>query len=263
MRAYWAIVSARFRMLLQYRAAAAAGFGTQLFWGLIRIMIFAAFYRASARPQPMSLPQVVDYVWLGQAMFALMPWSVDSEVAAMVRSGTVVYELLRPLDLYSLWFSRVVAARTAPTLLRAVPMLIIAGLFFGLRPPASAPAGAAWLLTMLGALLLACAMSALLTISILWTISGEGIINLMGVAAFICSGMIIPLPLFPSWAQPVLNFLPWRGLLDIPARVYSGNLPAGDVAMLFVHQLLWAAALIAGGRYMLARATRRLVVQGG
>ena len=43
MRAYWAIFSARFRALLQYRAAAAAGCVTQVFWGLIRVMIFAGF----------------------------------------------------------------------------------------------------------------------------------------------------------------------------------------------------------------------------
>ena len=263
MRSYWAIVSARFRTLLQYRAAAAAGFGTQLFWGLIRVMIFAAFYGVSTRPQPMSLPQVVDYVWLGQAMFALMPWSVDSELAAMIRSGTVVYELLRPLDLYSLWFSRAIAARTAPTLLRAVPMFIVAGLFFGLRAPASPASAAAWVLAMMGALLLACAISTLLTISLLWTISGEGLINLMSGAVMICSGMIIPLPLFPDWAQPVLNFLPFRGLLDVPARIYSGNLPPGEAGALFAQQVLWAAALVAMSRWLLARGTRRLVVQGG
>ncbi len=52
--AYCAILSARFRMLLQYRAAAFAGFVTQLFWGLIRVMIFSAFYRSSNAPQPMT-----------------------------------------------------------------------------------------------------------------------------------------------------------------------------------------------------------------
>ena len=35
MRAYAAIFGARFRVLLAYRAAAAAGLTTQLFWGLI------------------------------------------------------------------------------------------------------------------------------------------------------------------------------------------------------------------------------------
>ena len=41
------VVSARFRVLLQYRAAAIAGLGTQIFFGLVLVMIYEAFYRSS------------------------------------------------------------------------------------------------------------------------------------------------------------------------------------------------------------------------
>jgi len=50
---YMAVLSARCRMLLQYRAAAVAGFGCQLFWGLIRMMIFQAFYENADAAVPM------------------------------------------------------------------------------------------------------------------------------------------------------------------------------------------------------------------
>ena len=62
MKAYAAVVSARFRMLLQYRVAALAGLGTQVFWGLIRMMFFTAFYRSTTAPQPMSLTDVITYI---------------------------------------------------------------------------------------------------------------------------------------------------------------------------------------------------------
>ena len=136
MRSYWALFTARFRMLLQYRAAAAAGFGCQLFWGLIRMMIFEAFYRSSTLSQPMTYPEVVTYIWLTQATILLAIIRCDSEVRAMVRSGNVAYELVRPVDLYSLWFFRAVAARTAPVLMRMVPLLAVATLFLGLGAPA-------------------------------------------------------------------------------------------------------------------------------
>ena len=116
-RGYRAIFSARFRMLLQYRAAAVAGFGTQLFWGLIRMMIFTAFYGASRKAYPLTLQDTITYIWLGQAVLQMLPWNMDADVRAMVRTGTVAYELLRPLDLYTQWFMRSIAARAAPTLL--------------------------------------------------------------------------------------------------------------------------------------------------
>ena len=263
MKPYWAVVSARFRMLLQYRAAAVAGFGTQLFWGLIRVMIFEAFYRSATAPQPMVLPDVVTYIWLGQAFLAMLPWNVDTDIRAMVRSGNVAYELVRPLNLYALWFSRAIAMRAAPTLLRAIPMFIVAGLLFGMAAPPSWASAGAWAFATLGALLLSCATTTLLNISLLWTVSGDGITILVTTAAILLSGLMIPMPLFPDWAQPVLRILPFRGVGDSPFRLYMGHIPPDQVVAVVAHQVVWTLALIALGYRMLRRGMRRLVVQGG
>lgn len=262
MRPYLAILSARFRVLLQYRAAAVAGFGTQLFWGLIRMMIFAAFYENAAAAAPMSEDHVITYIWLGQAFFAMFPLWVDRDVHNLIRTGNVAYELLRPADLYSLFYTRMLAQRVAPTLLRSIPMLIIATVAGWIRWPGPA-ALAAWAATMLGALMLSCALSTLMTISMFWTISGQGIARLTMGMGFLLSGMVIPLPLFPDSLQPVLTALPFRGVCDAPYRVFTGHIPLSGVPLALAHQLGWVAALVVLGRWLLARATRRLVIQGG
>ena len=204
MTGYRALVSARFRMLLQYRAAAVAGLGTQLFWGLIRVMVFTAFYRSSTVAQPMALEDMVTYVWLGQAFIAMLPWNVDREVQILIRSGAVSYELLRPWDLYNAWYSRAVALRTAPTLLRSVPIVVIALLFLDMEPPASPASATAFVLAMAGALLLSCAITTLLTITLMWTVSGEGVTHLATGIITMLSGMIVPLPLFGLWTRPTV-----------------------------------------------------------
>ena len=95
MISYWAVLSAQFRALLQYRAAAIAGLGTQVFWGLIRVMIFQAFFRSTTAEQPMEVGDVLTYVWLSQAFLALLPWNQDNDLRALIRTGGVGYELLR------------------------------------------------------------------------------------------------------------------------------------------------------------------------
>lgn len=263
MKAYWAILSARFRVLLQYRAAALAGFGTQLFWGFIRVMIFTAFYQSTTVAQPMTLRETINYIWLGQALLLLVPWNQDREVEHLIRTGNVAYEIIRPLDLYWFWFCRAVALRVAPVLLRAIPMFLVAGLFLGLDlPPTMASAGA-FAAAMLGALLLSSAITTLSTISMFWTISGEGIIRFFPTISVILCGLIIPLPLFPDWAQPVLNILPFRGVMDVPFRLYMAHIPPQQAPALVAHQLAWTAGLIMLGRMLLARGLRRVVVQGG
>lgn len=263
MQSYWAIFSTHFRLYLQYRTAALAGFGTQLFWGLIRVMIFAAFYRASKKPQPMTYEEVVSYIWLGQAMFVMIPWTVNRDLRDLIRSGGVAYELLRPLDLYFFWFCRILARRLAPTILRAIPMLIIASLFLGLKIPSTWEALAGWLLTTFGAFLLSSAFTAVTTISLLWTIAGEGVAQLSATIVILFSGLVIPLPLFPDWAQPIIAFLPFRGLGDVPFRAYIGHIPAEQILSAFMHQAIWIIALVVYGRLLLARGLKRLVVQGG
>ena len=126
MRPYRAVLSARFRMLLQYRARAIAGFGTQLFWGFVRIMVFDAFYGSHTGAKPMELTAVITYIWLGQAFLGMLPWNVDNDVLDLVRTGDVAYEFLRPVDAYALWFARALAWRTATPLLRAIPMFLFA-----------------------------------------------------------------------------------------------------------------------------------------
>jgi len=262
-RPYLSILGARFRVLLQYRAAAVAGFGTQLFWGLIRMMIFTGFYASTTRAQPMSLPQVITYVWLGQALFAMLPWSLDAEIRAMIRSGAVAYELVRPLDLYSWWYCRCLAARVAPTLLRSLPLFCVAGIFFGLQAPPSWSSGIAWFAATVGSLLVGCAFSNLMNISLLWTITGDGISRLVPTLVFALSGMLLPLPLFPNWAQRILAFIPFRDMVDLPFRLYVGQIPAVDAGSVLAQQIAWTLILMFFGRWLLARGLSRLVVQGG
>ena len=263
MSGYRAIISARFRTLLQYRVAAVAGIGTQIFWGLILVMVLEAFCRSTTEPQPMTIQQVTTYVWLGQCFLLLLPWNVDRDIQALIRSGDVGYELLRPLDLYNHWFCRVLAYRSAPTLLRSLPLLPFAALFFGMEAPDSWAAAGAFGLAMLGALLLSCAITNLLNITLMWTVSGQGIVSLAPSVVLVFSGSLVPLPLFPEWTQTLLNILPFRGLVDTPFRLYLGHIPPGGLLLHLGHQLVWAGALVVFGRWLLSRGVRRLVVQGG
>lgn len=272
LRPYAAIVSVRFRMLLQYRAAAIAGLWTQMFFGLVLIMIYEAFYRsARVAAQPMAFPQVASYVWLGQALLAMLPWNVDAEIRAMVRSGAVAYELCRPVDLYGLWYARAVAQRTAPTLLRAAPMAVFAMLGlpllglggWRLAPPASLAAGAGFAAALLCAFVLGCAISTLINITLMWTVAGDGIILLSTSAVSLFSGLAVPLPMFPEWAQSTLRWLPFASLFDLPFRIYSGHIAVDGLLPVIARQLGWAIAIVAFGRWLLGRGMRRLVMQGG
>lgn len=263
MISYWAILSARFRSLLQYRSAALAGLITQVVWGLIRVMIFQAFYRSTNAEQPMSGSDVETYIWLGQAFLAALPWNIDTDLRAMIRSGGIGYELVRPVDLYWYWLSRALSWRTAPMLMRALPLLVFAFVLMGMSPPVSVGAGLAFAVSMCAAIVLSSAITTFLNVTMLWTITGDGITQMTFGLVLIFSGMLVPLPLYPDWSQPIINAMPFRGLVDTPYRLYLGHIPLSEFAGVLAHQLVWISAFVVAGRIAMARALRRVVVQGG
>jgi ABC-2 type transport system permease protein len=142
-------------------------------------------------------------------------------------------------------------------------MFLVAGLFFGLSAPPSWASAAAWVAATLTAVLLASAIWMLMNISLLWTISGDGVARFFPPVIYLFSGMLVPLPLLPDWAQAAVNALPFRGLADVPFRLYMGHIPPEQAPAVLASLLLWTGALVLLGRLLLARAARRLVVQGG
>jgi len=269
--AYLSVIAARQRVLLQYRAAALAGVVTQAFWGAVKLMVLAAFYRVGTARPPMAFAEVVAYVWLGQALFALLPWNADEDLVQQVRSGGVAFDLLRPLDLYAFWFARTLAFRIGRTLLRSGPIALLAGVAlpqlglerWALAPPPSLASGLAFVVSLAATVLLSTAITMLLQVSLLHSLSGIGVQNVLPALVTVFSGMIVPLPLFPDFLQPFLRAQPLRGLCDVPYRIYTGHIAPPDAVLEIAQQLVWSAALIWFGRVLLGAATRRVVIQGG
>jgi ABC-2 type transport system permease protein len=271
MKAYFTVLSARFRMLLQYRAAAWAGFGTQTFFGLVRVMIFTGFFASTTREQPMSFDQVISYIWLGQALFALIPFREDVEISTLIRTGNIAYELVRPVKLYWFWFARQIAGRTAPVILRAIPMIFVAAFVFpsigadnwALHTPASLVSLLLFLVSVFAAMLLASTFGMIMSISLFWTISAGGVSNLFPVLVWSLCGIILPLPFYPDWMQPILRALPFRGLMDVPFQIYIGKILPQTAIIEIGIQCLWIIGLITFSNVLLNRGVKRVVVQGG
>ena len=269
-RPYLAVAGARFRLLLQYRAAALAGFITQCWWGAIKVMVLTAFYSGAATP-PMTLRQTIDYIWLAQAFFRLLPWAVDPEVTRMVRTGDVLYERLRPVDAHTFWYARAVALRTASPLLRAIPMILITAVLFpliglsewALSPPAGMSAAFLFASSMVLVVALTAAISTILDIVTVATLSDRGVNTVIGPIVIVLSGNLVPLPLLPDWLQPLLALQPFAGLVDTPFRIYSGHLAGAAALVALARQAVWTLILIALGRLLMTRVMARVQVQGG
>jgi len=273
LRPYLATFSARFQLMLQYRAAALAGFATQCWWGGIKIMVYAAFFDAAgaAARSPISLSQAITYTWLAQAFLSLNPWSGDPDVAAKVRTGAVSYDRLRPLDAYSYWYANAAAWMTARAAPRSALMFALTGVIFPLvglsawawSPPAGLQAALLFSVSMVLVVLLSSSIVMLINICVAATLTDRGFNTLMAPIAILLTGNLVPLPFFPDWARTALFVQPFAGVVDIPFRIYFGQLN-GPMALAGIGlQVFWTLVLVGLGRLWLGRVMDRLQVQGG
>jgi len=267
MKKYWSFFRIRFSNGLQYRVAAYAGISTQFAWGFMEILLFRAFYRANAAAFPMEFPQLASYIWLQQAFLALFAsWTLDMDIMHSITGGNVAYELIRPMDLYNMWFTKNLAMRLSRAVLRCMPILAVA--FFLPNPfkmdlPPSTLQFFFFLLSMAIGLFIVVAFAMLIYITTFYTLSPLGMRILAISLVDFLSGALVPLPFLPEPVRSVLEVLPFASMQNLPLRIYSGNISGDEMVLRIGLQLFWLAVLIFTGKLLMRKALKKVVVQGG
>ena len=121
----------------------------------------------------------------------------------------------------------------------------------------------AWAAAFAGAVILSTAITNFMQAMIMFTVRSEGILRFLPTFVTFMSGMIIPLKLFPDWAQNFMRFQPFAGVMDLPSQLFCGSLNPGELAWVLPLQLLWTALFVAAGRAFMSRGIRRVAIAGG
>ncbi len=267
MKKYFSFFSLRFVMGLQYRAAAWAGVATQFVWGGMMIAMYQAFYQTEPEQFPMTFEATVSYIWFQQAFLALFAaWMLEAEIFESIKDGNIAYELCRPMKIYPMLFARAAAMRISRAALRCLPILLFAALLpapYGLRAPEDLVTFGLFLTTMVLGLLVTVAFGTLIYAVTFFTISPEGLRLVATTVMDFFNGAVIPLPFFPDNMKQVLELLPFAAMGNVPLRIYSGDL-AGKAALKAAGlQVLWLFILTCCGLAVMARAEKKMTVQGG
>lgn len=267
LKKYGSFFRLRFKMGLQYRAAAAAGIATQFVWGFMEIKVFYAFEMTDPDAFPMGFNQLASYIWLQQAFLAVfMTWFIETEILDSITDGNICYELSRPIDIYNLWFARSVATRSSRAAMRCFPILITAMFLpepYRLMLPQDVPSALLFLFSLLLGLMVTVSLCMILYMLSFFTVSSMGLRMIFTMTAELLQGSVIPIPFFPPQLQRVLELLPFASMENVPLRVYSGNIHGAQAVYSVLLQVFWMVFLIALGKIIRRKAMKKTVVQGG
>ncbi|WP_029232898.1 ABC transporter permease [Butyrivibrio sp. VCB2006] len=263
MRAYLSVFKMRLRMELQYRGAMIGGILCQMFFGLVLVALYKTLY--DGNPQPMPFSSIATYVWLQQAFFRMMLGS-DSDLLDKIRSGDISYDMCRPVNMYGFYYARIMAQKFMGSIMRAVPMLILAAILpmgYGISGPASVWGLLSAIPALFLGLLCVCALENITMAFTMKTLDPRGMQGLLNLLMMTLSGNILPLTLFPDSWQKVITFFPYAQLLDAPIRLYTGDYLPVDALRVYALQGFWVIVLVSLGVAMWNANKKRMVVQGG
>ena len=265
MKKYFAIFRIRFIGGLQYRAAALAGLATQFAWGFMEILAFSAFYRANPAAFPMEFSHLVAYIWIQQAFLALFaPWGVGGNAVESIVGGNIAYDLARPFDIYNRWFFETIADRISRTVLRFIPVLVVALILpppFRLMLPTDLRQLALFALSVPLGVCVVTAYCLLDYMSAFYTMSRYNVIFVI-LADFLAGGYV-PLPFFPEPFRKIAELLPFGAMQNVPLRIFSGDISGMDAIKGIGLQLFWFAVMLIFGKLLMKHSLKRVVTQGG
>lgn len=267
MRQYLSFFRIQFLAGLQYRAAAFAGFSTQLFWGLLELLMFRAFYLYAPEKLPMEMQALSCYVWIQQGTLSI--WNLygwEQALFQSVHTGEVAYELVRPTNLYAMWSVRGFAGRLSKMLPRLVPILIVGSLLpapYGLRLTIPLSAFFAFLLSLSLTLWLCVAICMVCYSLTFYLTDYRGIVAFVPALSEILSGDLLPLPFFPPLLRRIAELSPFGSLQNVPLRIFGGDICEAGIIGAVGMQLFWCLAITGLGYGLMHRGLRRTEIAGG
>ncbi len=248
---------------LTYRFEVFASIGARMVLMVTMIFLWKLTFSQNSTIQDLSQAQMITYSVLAVCLSSAFQCGIQNTIRDGIRDGGIAVDLLRPYHPIVSYFAQDMGSVVTAVVNKALPLLILGQLFFGVTPPASVPA------------FLLFAGSSVLSLIILWLLSAlVGMLSFwmmelgnMGVVkdtiVSILSGSMIPLWFFPEHVQKILYFLPFPYTYQTPIGLYIGKISILEGFVQMRIQLVWIAVLLLCTVLMWNRAKKNILIQGG
>jgi ABC-2 type transport system permease protein len=261
-RLYLEVARRSFARIATYRAATVAGVFTNTVFGFVLAYVLLAVYDERDTVGTFDATDAVTFTFVAQGLLMVIGIFGDTEIADRVRTGDVVVDLQRPYDQQAWWAAQTYGKSAYYLVFRGVPPFVAGALVFDLRLP-SATDAIAFGASLVFAVGVAFGWRWLLQLSAFWLLDVRGVNQLGWLLASFLAGTYVPIVFFPDWLETTARALPFASMIQLPIEVWLGKHHGADLAAVFAVQAAWVVALALAGRYVLSRAVRRVVVQGG
>ncbi|MBQ6638792.1 MAG: ABC-2 family transporter protein [Lachnospiraceae bacterium] len=232
------------------------------------IMITSAyFWKALYKNQDMvsgvDADSMLTYVVMSSVLSVLMITNVERRIQQSVEKGSVATDMMKPINLFAVYFSEDIGSILALTIQNILPILIIGLLMVKLPAMADIRDLPLFILSVAESILINWLIAAIFGMMAFTAVNIDALIQVKKHLIRLLSGSIIPIWFFPAGVAKVLGCLPFVYIYQLPLSIYIGR---GDRAEhLWQMQIQFVWLLVLTGIFFFAqhRITRKVMVQGG
>ncbi len=254
-----------FQRRAAYRLANLTGIAVNFFFFLVHAQVFLAFFADRARVAGWSGDEAVLYFATSEALLmvlGVMNAQPARELAERIRSGDVVFDLMRPVRLVLRHVGEMYGDACYFGAARAPALYLAAALLYSVAPPLE-PRLLAAPLSIALAVAVAALLSYIAAATAFWWEHAAGQIGLVTIATFAFGGIVVPLDFYPDWFRALANALPFRAAVYTPIATAAGKLAGGALVFGLAHQVVWIAILAFVALRVERAGARRVALQGG
>ncbi|HXN65488.1 MAG TPA: ABC-2 family transporter protein [Candidatus Acidoferrales bacterium] len=210
-----------------------------------------------------NLPQMLTYVSIGWIIRSFYWNTIDQEMAYEVIEGKIAMDFIKPVSIQWMWIARAIGESAFRLIMLTAPTAVVVALLFPVRGPASWNSFAMFLIAVAGSFLLMGAINFMIGTLAIPLKSILALIRAKYWLIELLSGLLIPMTIFPRWAQTVCFWMPFEHIAFTPLQLYLGKLSGAAAGRALAIEWFWVAALLWLGKVWWDRATRKITIHGG
>lgn len=218
---------------------------------------------ASGADLPVDAGYLTTYfVLLGVVSMLTSSW-ISGFLAESIRDGTLSIWIVRPGSTH---FNGI-ANNLSEKIIKGIALVpLIGGVGWFVRDAISLPSDPArwamFAISVLAAAVMVYALDVLVGSLAFWLDDVTGIDRGRGLVIGVLRGQLVPLALFPVWAQGFLDLQPFRFTMSFSLELLVGDLAGSDLVIGMALQLLYAALFLLGAIYVWRRGLRAYTAVG-
>lgn len=261
--AYLELIRMRFLTMLAYRVNYYNGILIYAINIGAYYFLWKAIYGSSAEMGGMSLVQMTTYVvvsWMSRAFYFN---NLDREIVNEIKDGSVAIQFIRPYNYVIVKMMQGLGEGIFRLIMFTIPGLVIVSLLFPVQLPTDPAVWGIYLIMLFFAFLINSQINIITGLAAFFLENADGMIRMKRTLIDLFSGLILPISMFPGWAEKVMGLLPFQAITYLPSSVFTGKTAGAAIMPLIGLQLLWFIVLIIPIFVLWRLARTRLFVQGG